>query len=72
MKKIIGTVFVLTLLSSCGGDTSTDENSDISTTEIEAIESETSSLDSIADVIEQTATDIEASTQELNDALNEL
>ncbi len=72
MKKIIGTVFVLALLTSCGGGDESNETTDMSPEEVETVTAEVNSIDSMSVVLEEAANEIEQSVSKLDAALNEL
>jgi len=72
MKKLIGTIFVLCLISGCGNEAQVNDqlNPELESTLI--LENETHHLDSISGVIESSSIEIQQSTDELNDIINEL
>jgi PBP1b-binding outer membrane lipoprotein LpoB len=72
MKKIVMIIFASMLVLSCSNGDVEKKAAAEEVAKIEMVNAEINDLDSIAEVLEQTAEDIETTNEELNNLLNEL
>jgi len=72
MKNLIMTVFTVALITSCGSGEAEKKAAAEEVAKVEMMTNEISQLDSISEVLENATSEIESTSNELNDLLNEL